>query len=106
MSYLNVQVKHNDFDISNITIRYERNQQICTGIGMLNITLVDNGRDYDPWDTIEITELGVKRGEYFISSVVRNKKEGVVELNCQDGSKKLSDYFISDSYEINLLFYY
>ena len=100
MSYIDVKVYHNDTNISDLVLYYERTKQICSSIGELSITLVNNGRSYDAWDIIKVYELGTKRGEYYIGSVNRSVNDKTITLSCQDGSKRLSSYFISDTYEI------
>lgn len=95
-------VKHNGTTITGFVERYEREHKICTGIGTLNIEIVDTiGREFKPWDTIDIYENSSFQVRYYITSVEDNAPRGTYVLDCQDISKRLVDYFIPDSYTID-----
>jgi len=98
---MDVQIKHNGTDITDYVLEYNRTKELCSGIGLLDISITKNvSRTFDPWDTITIYEEGSKRGEYNISTIARDSKSGNYQLECQDDSKRLVDYFVADSYTI------
>jgi hypothetical protein len=95
-----IELLHDGYDISNLLVSYNRQQEMCSGIGTLDLVLVDKERDYFPWDSIELYEGGSKRGEYYIVSTDDDANKGTITISAQDGSKKLSDYFVDDRYEV------
>jgi hypothetical protein len=106
MGLINVVVKHDGTDITNSTISYNRDHDICTGIGTLELIVPLNiSRTFKPWDVIEIWENGNKKAKFFIDSAAENAASGIIGIKATDGSKKLIDYFITDSYTIDYLSY-
>jgi len=98
---MDVEIRHEGSDITNYVIEYSRNKELCSGIGLLDISIVKTvSRTFNTWDTITIYEEGTKRGEYNISSITRDAKTGNYKLECQDDSKRLVDYFVADSYTV------
>lgn len=100
-SFIDIEVLHGATDISDKVISYQRNLEICTGIGTLELILNDDGYAIDLWDQIKITELGHQKGIFFVSGNEKGVRTGTRRITAQDGSKYLSDYFISDSYTID-----
>src|SRR3990170_2004700 len=99
-------IEHNNVNVSNHLIRYTRNQQVCTGVGRLIVVFhFDIPRTFVTWDTIELFENGQKVGTYNVSTIKKDVTTGEIELECQDDSKRLMDYFISDSYIIDYFSY-
>lgn len=99
---MDVQVKHDGTDISNYVIAYEREHKICTGIGNLLLTVAYSiDRTFNPWDSIDIYENGDFKVRYYVSSVSINEPSATITVDCQDASKRLVDYYISDSYNID-----
>lgn len=99
---MNVIVEHNGVDISSFVIDYKREQKICSGIGTLQLTLDGAfSTSITTWDRIDIFEEGIQRGHYYVSEYGRFNKEGTIVLSCQDGSKRLRDYYISDNYLVD-----
>lgn len=96
---MNCQILHNSTDITNEVTNYTREQELCSGLGMLTLGLVETGRTFDPWDTITIYEDENKRAVYYIGKIEK-KHDGSITIEGQDGSKKLQDYFISDTYSL------
>jgi len=96
-----IELLHDSVDISNLVISYTRQQEMCTGIGILDVVLVDEGRAYFPWDVLELFEDGRKKGEYYIVEFDDDENSGVMSVSAQDGSKRLTDYFIDDQYEVS-----
>src|SRR5687767_7897885 len=98
---MNIQLEHNGSDISNKVINYEREHKICTGIGVLTIVISDDiATTFNPWDEIDIFEEGEFKVRYYVSSVEWSVPNSTITLNCQDESKRLIDYFISDQYTV------
>lgn len=98
---MNIQVKHNGDFISQYVISYEREHKICTAIGTVTIVISDNiATTFNPWDEIDIYEEGDFKVRYYVSSVNWSVPNSTVTLDCQDESKRLVDYFISDQYTI------
>lgn len=98
---MNILVKHNGDTITSSVLSYERVHEICTGIGTLTIEIERTiGRNFDPWDSIDIHENGDFKVRYYISAVRDDIPQGKITLDCQDLSKKLVDFFIPESYTI------
>ena len=80
----------NNIDITDKVIGYRRDQDICTGVGTLNLRLIDDGTDYSPWDIIEIYErtyeFGPLRlaGYFYAVKCEKNKKDGTYIINAKD----------------------
>lgn len=99
---MNVSVKHNGSNITSHVVKYDREHKICTGIGMLEVEIENTySGTFDPWDSIDIYENGSLSCRYFVSSVSENQPSSTFSVTAQDNSKRLSDYFITDSYLIN-----
>lgn len=99
---MEIQVKHGSTDITSRVVSYNREHNICTGIGRLQITLEGTySTSISPHDTISIYENGDFKVKYYVSDVDRNAPDGTIVLQCQDRSKYLVDYFISESYSID-----
>jgi len=99
---MNVTVKHDGASITSHVISYTRESKICTGIGMLELVVdYTYGSTFNPWDEITIYEGGSKTGIYFVSSVSEGQPSATITVTAQDNSKRLSDYFISDSYLVD-----
>ncbi len=99
---MNVEVRHNGIDITRHVFSYEREHKICTGIGTLKlVTAPALAGTFAPWDAVRIYEDGIFKCEYYVSDSTVSQPASVVEVTCQDNSKRLSDYFISDSYVID-----
>lgn len=99
---MNVAVWWNGVNITSELISYDREQTLCDGVATFSFTVpVTCTHDFDPWDTIKLYEGGDKKGTYFVVDVTKSKPDSIITVSCQDGSKKLSDYFIIDSYFID-----
>jgi hypothetical protein len=99
---MDVKVMHGSTDITSHVISWTREHKICSGIGMLEITVdYTYSASFDPWDKITIFENGKKNGQYYVSSASQEQPNSVTVINAQDGSKKLSDYFISVAYNVD-----
>jgi len=99
---MNVQILHNGTDITTYVTNYTREQNICTGIGLFDVQIASNcTRTFNPGDTVVLYEAGVKKGTYYCSITAKEETGYFYTLNCQDASKRLSDYFIAKSYLIN-----
>ena len=100
---MNVQITHNGSDISNSVISYTREHKICTGIGTLQLVVdPDSGITFDTWDYIDIYEETVKVARYYINTVSLSQEGGsYVTVDCQDNSKRIIDYFVTDTYYLD-----
>ncbi len=99
---MNVVVKHNGTNITSKTISYSREHKICTGIGMLELEVaITYAGTFDPWDKINIYENNKLAGGYFVSQVSKGQPGSTIIVTAQDNSKRLSDYFITDSYVVD-----
>lgn len=93
---MNIQLKHEGTDITNHTISYSRTNQLCTGVGMLEVVLANSyTASINPGDELLLWENEIKAGTYQIGQVIYDI-HGEYTLVSQDGSKRLKDYFISD----------
>lgn len=97
---MNVVIKHNGTAITQYVTNYSREQDICEGVGTASITLDRSARtrNFTTYDTITITEEGVKKGTYYIYDVSEAVPTNEITINCQDATKLLQDYFIPDVY--------
>lgn len=96
------QVFLNGEDITDKVISYEREHKICSGIGMINLQVTNALRDQiGTWDNIIIWENLGKEGSYFVNQVDDSAPTGVITVIAQDNSKRLSDYFIAETYYID-----
>jgi hypothetical protein len=92
---MNVTIDWEGTDITNYVIEYAREQDICTGVGTLDITVSATlPGTLNTWDKITIREDSVQVGEFNICSVEKQAPSGVYVIACQDDSKRLQDYFI------------
>jgi hypothetical protein len=99
---MNVQIIHKTTDISEYVIDYTREQNICSGIGTLNITLSSKYTTVvNTWDKFVLFEEGRQVGVFYANIITSNQPDGKKIVYCQDGTKYLNDYFISDSYLID-----
>lgn len=100
MAFNDCTIIHDGNDVSKTVISYEREKNICTGISTLTLTVEwKTSRTYTAWDEILLYEHGNKIGTFVVSTTSKNHTGDLV-LTCQDYSKKLSDYFVPDLYEI------
>ena len=99
---MNVRVTHNSVDISHHVISYNREHKICTGIGMLELEVdYTYTTSFDPYDHIDVYEGGNLAGKYYVSRSEEGQPNSTHMVTAQDNSKKLVDYFISDSYLVD-----
>ena len=99
---MNVQVKHNGVDITKYVTSWMREHKICTGIGQFSATIAQTvNRTFEPWDSFDVYENGKFQVRYYLSTVTHSIPSATYEVDCQDNSKRLVDYFISESYTID-----
>lgn len=98
---MEVQITHNDVNITSFVLNYQRTKEICSGIETFDMEISKNiPYNMIPWDRIKIFEEGSHRSTLRISS--RNQSSrGTYKLSGQDESKRLTDYFVSDNYYID-----
>jgi len=102
----NVTVELNSSDITSWIIEYTRTQQICSGVGTLQLIVpTSSGLDFDPWDIIEIYEYGDKVGKFYVSESKESPKGGILVVGADDGSKLITDYFLTETYQSDILTY-
>ena len=103
---INVQVIHDGSDITSKVIRFNRDHAICTGIGTLQLEIEwKSGLIFHPWDEVVIYENGDKKGTFFVDSVGKDSNSGSFLVDCQDNSKRASDYFVTDAHNIDGITY-
>lgn len=97
------QVLNGIVDVTNTVISYERNHQLCAGIGSitLQVKLQSIGL-FSLSDTITIYEEGDKKGEYLVYDITKQADTGIATVSGQDDSKLLSDYFVPTQEETQL----
>lgn len=99
---MDVQINHNGDNVTAYLDNYTRSQKICSGIGTLEISFVNTfPSTLEPGDIIVLREGGIKKGTYYVSVVNDSIPDGMISASCQDGSKKLTDYFIAESYTVD-----
>lgn len=99
---MNVVVTLNDGDITNYVVNISTNQQVCTGIGTMELALSGNfPLELLTWDIIKLYEDGDLIGTYNISQISYDSPEYLINIQAQDDSKKLQDYFIADDYTVD-----
>ncbi len=99
---INIVVEYEGTDISSSMISYDREKSICTGIGTLHLVLKANAPiTPELYKTVVLTENGHKKGTYFIHTMDKSDKEHTFIISAQDGSLKLQDYFVAESFLID-----
>ena len=89
---MNVIIKHDNVDISNSVIVYDREHEICTGVASLEMEVPLNiGRTFHPWDIIEIWENGNKDWRYL--HFAPNMVIGYFLLTLYIGSYGINTYY-------------
>ena len=97
------QVLNGVVDVTNTVISYERNHQLCAGIGSLTLQVkLQSIGLFSLSDTITIYEEGSKKGEYLVYDITKQADTGMATVSGQDDSKLLSDYFIPTQEETQL----
>jgi hypothetical protein len=96
MAGINVQVKKGAVDVSDYLLQYDRQTNICSGVGTFN-AIFDDGLSLSPGDTFYLYEGGTQKGKYWVGTATRDV-EGSISADCQDNSKWLQDYFIGETY--------
>jgi hypothetical protein len=92
--------------ITEHVINYERTKNICTAVGTLTFEVeAETGPNPEPWDEIILYENGNKKGTYYVSNNEKGAPTATRKIQCQDGSKRIADYFIPDIYNINYMTY-
>jgi hypothetical protein len=95
---MDVQILYDGEDITHQVTSYTRQQQICTGIGVATFTLTrDNNIEPQTYKEFVLYESGVKKGTYVVTDFTDSVPSGTVAFGCQDYSKRLQDYFISET---------
>jgi hypothetical protein len=99
MSFIDVKVKLGSHYVTSYVISYERTKSICTGIGSFNFVISKTvPHTLDLWDKVYLYEGSHKVGTYYIGETGESVNPGNLSVSCLDGSKKLTDYFISEQY--------
>ena len=99
---MDVEVYREGSNITQWLISYQRDQAICDGIGTFSFKVPSTCTvNFDPWDTIVLWEGGDKKGTYYIVDISTPLPSSIINISCQDGSKKLTDYFITETYFID-----
>lgn len=99
---MNVQITWEGTDITTSVIEYSREQDICTGFGTLDLNVeAKTAKNFKPWDTIILYEDGHQVHIYNIASEEQRIPDGMYVVNCQDDSKRLTDFFIDTLYTID-----
>ena len=98
---MSFQVNHGATNITSYVISYTRTKRICTGVGEL---VLDISKEYtttiNPYEEIIIYEDSVKKGTYFVAEIRKSLPTATIQIEAQDITKQLNDYFIDDLYEI------
>jgi hypothetical protein len=98
---INFELYWDSTEITSNVIDYTREHNICTGIGLVSFTVsLADTNNYTTWDLIEPYENNIKKGKFYISEIEENAPKGSITIRCQDSSKRLVDYFLSNMYEI------
>jgi hypothetical protein len=87
-------------NVTKYLIEYTREHQICTGIHTCNMSLVDTGINIQLWDEIILYEYDRKIAIFIVSKIDRPANEKRINLELQDYSKKMTDYLITDIYDL------
>jgi hypothetical protein len=92
---MNYQIIADSENISHLVVSYSRTHAICDGIGRISL-VVSNSANLQLWKQLVVYENAKKVGTYYISSITYKESTGELAAEAQDGSKKLSDYFLDD----------
>lgn len=97
-----IQVVYDGSNETDSVLSYSRNQQICTGIGKLNIQFSKSlGQNPQPWDKIVLYEQGEKKGTYYVETHTYIAHEGMWDIEAVDSSKKIQDYFVFRTWSLS-----
>lgn len=105
---MNFSVLYNSTDITSYVTRYEREHALCSGIGTAVVTVTKDMIDsytVIPYGVIKIYESSHLVGTYYVDTITIEDNGTVVDLSCQDSTKKLNDYFIAEYYTVDYLSY-
>lgn len=75
-------------------LAYRTSIQLCTGIGSLEIEVPLKSVNVAPYNEIVVYQNGQKSGVYYVVDISHDYTSGVTIIRCQDGSKKLTDYYV------------
>jgi len=90
-------IKHNGVEISDYTINITATQSLCSGIASATFTLAANySSPISVWDVFEIDNMP----SFYVSSVSRELPEYTIKVVCQDATKRLTDYYVSENYQV------
>jgi hypothetical protein len=93
-SGMDITATYNGTDITTYLTAYKRSVNICTGVGTLDIELNRNcPLTFIPWGTVVVWEEGTKRGTFHVSEIREDAPSGIKTLVCQDGSKRLQEWY-------------
>ena len=88
-------------NITNHTISYTWSKKVCTGIGTMTLIIENSIIDtINISDSIEIFENSALVFTGYVSKTTDNY-QGTSTIECQDKSKNLVDYFITETYLID-----
>ena len=95
-----ITVKHDEVNINSHVISYTRQKSICTGVGTLTLVVDKSyGESVEIGDEITLYENSTLVMTLTVTSINKIYMQVTVVL-CQDRSKRLMDYFIIDSYQL------
>jgi len=95
---INIQVFHDSDDITQQIIEYQREQVFCNSTGFFSFKVpVGISRTFYSWDEVVLYEDSIKKGTYYINSVDESIPDSTITIDCQDTSKKLTDYLLDEA---------
>lgn len=98
-AYPSVTITHNGVDVTTKVISYSRGKDLCNFTGECAVVFdIDCGISFSIWDRILIRDVSATGtdGYYFVNTISKDQKH--ITVSCQDGSKRLQDYFIDTPY--------
>lgn len=103
MELRDITVTCNGTGVNGVILTINTEQNICSGIGTITMTTTDDGPHYTPTfmpgDELVLFHNSTKIGTYTIFKV--DETPNTFTVMGQNGSYKLSNYFIPERYEIN-----
>ena len=84
----------NSSDISEYVVSYTREKNICDGIGRIDLKVTKDLSSVGLWNILSVYEDNNLVGKFYVSSITKNEQGIYYSITGQDGSKKLSDYFL------------
>src|SRR3989304_2988433 len=98
---MNVEVRHNNTNITQYVIESQRTHKLCEGSGEATIKFfLDNPRTFTIGDTFKLYEAGILKGIFYLSRIDDDADSGESSLICFDGAKWIREFLLVDLFTV------